>query len=283
MCVAACSRASGPWARLAQKFGLGETALYAHTLDPVHAEVRGELSGHADLRCDGTGGGGRQALAQTLQIAVPTLQAMLALLDQSPELTLTELRTRTALHSQATDRTRRSGDVTRAARSDRRGRTASDHARRCPPGGQSDQCGDAGAPGDVLPAVPPGDSRPAEHEGATADRPSTVSRGDKRRVEEGAPVVLGGGPAELSPRETARRDLLTLERLHIVTPLSPRETVTAPRATPARRPTWPPIRSTRSSRYCSPSQRRRTARIACTGMRACRSASTSKSPPRRSI
>jgi hypothetical protein len=82
--------------RLAQKFGLGETVLYAYTLDPVmqrFAEIyratqtfaAAELAEEGDI-----------ALAQTLQIAVPTLQAMLALLDQSPELTVTELRTRTA-------------------------------------------------------------------------------------------------------------------------------------------------------------------------------------------
>jgi len=92
-CLQPCFRTLG---RLAQKFGLDETALYAHTLDPVmqrFAEIyrAAQTFAAAELAEEGD-----SALAQTLQIAVPTLQAMLALLDQSPELTVAELRTQTA-------------------------------------------------------------------------------------------------------------------------------------------------------------------------------------------
>ena len=119
--------------RLAQKFGLGEAALYAHTLDPVmrsFAELyqatqtfsAAELTLAADSE-----------LAQALQITVPTLQAMLALLDQSPEMPLTELRTRTARRAGCSaypDRTHRPGFA--SARCERRSRSG-----HCLPGRQA--------------------------------------------------------------------------------------------------------------------------------------------------
>ena len=82
--------------RLAQKFGLGEDALYAHTLDPVMRSLAElyqatQMFSAAELTLAAD-----SELAQALQITVPTLKAMLALLDQSPEMPLTELRMRTA-------------------------------------------------------------------------------------------------------------------------------------------------------------------------------------------
>ena len=91
--------------RLAQKFGLDETALYAHTLDPVMQRFAETYRATRTFATAELAAEGDSALAQTLQIAVPTLQSMLALLDQSPELTVTELRTRTALLRWLTDRT----------------------------------------------------------------------------------------------------------------------------------------------------------------------------------
>jgi ParB family protein of integrating conjugative element (PFGI_1 class) len=82
--------------RLAQKFGLGEAALYAHTLDPLMRSF-GELNqATQSFSAAELAQAADNALAQTLQINVRTLHAMLGLLEQSPELLLTELRTRTA-------------------------------------------------------------------------------------------------------------------------------------------------------------------------------------------
>ena len=91
--VQPCFRRLG---RLAQKFGLGEAALYAHTLDPVMQRFAESYQSTQTFAAAELAQEADSALAQTLQITVPTLQAMLALLDQSPELALTELRARTA-------------------------------------------------------------------------------------------------------------------------------------------------------------------------------------------
>ena len=82
--------------RLAQKFGLGETALYAHTLDPVMRRFAEDFQATQSFTAAELAEEGDRALAQALQIAMPELEAMLALLDRSPELALTELRRRTA-------------------------------------------------------------------------------------------------------------------------------------------------------------------------------------------
>lgn len=82
--------------RLAQKFGLGESALYAHTLDPVMHGIAESYQTTLTFTAAELAQAADSALAQTLQISVPMLQTMLALLDQSPELALTELRTRAA-------------------------------------------------------------------------------------------------------------------------------------------------------------------------------------------
>ena len=264
------------WARLAQRFGLGEAALYAHTLDPVLRRFADSYQTTRSFDPTELALQGELALAQTLQMAVPALQSLLALLDQSPELALDELRARGDLA--LTDRS----NAAVPAVTSRRYREANGtrHADAVSPGDSQITGGDAGAPGGVLPAIPPGDSQPTEHEGAIADRPSTVSRGDKRRVEEGAPVVLGGGLAEaVSPGDSPPRpaDVGASADRHSSC-LPGRQSPHRGRHRPGDR-TWPPTRSTRSSRHCSPSPRRRTARIACTGMRACRSVSTSKSPP----
>jgi hypothetical protein len=82
--------------RLAQKFGLGEAALYAHTLDPVMQRFAESYQTALTFTAAELAQAADSALAQTLQISVPMLQAMLALLDQSPELLLTDLRARVA-------------------------------------------------------------------------------------------------------------------------------------------------------------------------------------------
>lgn len=81
--------------RLAQKFGLGEAALYAHTLDPVMHGIAELFEATQTFSAAELVLASDSALAQTLQITLPMLQAMLAVLDQSPELALTELRSRT--------------------------------------------------------------------------------------------------------------------------------------------------------------------------------------------
>ncbi len=84
------------WARLAQRFGLGEAALYAHTLDPVLRRFAERYQATRSFDATELAQQGELALAQTLQMAVPALQSLLALLDQSPELALDELRARGA-------------------------------------------------------------------------------------------------------------------------------------------------------------------------------------------
>ncbi|MBK6603350.1 MAG: ParB N-terminal domain-containing protein [Betaproteobacteria bacterium] len=85
------------WTRLAQRFGLGESALYAHTLDPVLRQFAESYQTTRSFDVAELAQQGELALAQTLQMAAPALQSMLALLDQSPELALDELRARGAL------------------------------------------------------------------------------------------------------------------------------------------------------------------------------------------
>jgi ParB family protein of integrating conjugative element (PFGI_1 class) len=82
--------------RLAQKFGLGEAALYAHTLDPLMLSFAELYQATQSFSAAELAQAADNALAQTLQINLRTLHAMLGLLDQSPELLLNELRTRTA-------------------------------------------------------------------------------------------------------------------------------------------------------------------------------------------
>ncbi|MBK6335663.1 MAG: ParB N-terminal domain-containing protein [Betaproteobacteria bacterium] len=84
------------WTRLAQRFGLGEAALYAHTLDPVLRQFAESYQTTRSFDVTELAQQGELALAQTLQMAVPALQSLLALLDQSPELALDELRARGA-------------------------------------------------------------------------------------------------------------------------------------------------------------------------------------------
>ena len=76
------------WARLAQRFGLGESALYAHTLDPVLRQFAESYQTTRSFDVADLAQQGELALAQTLQMAAPALQSLLALLDQSPELPL---------------------------------------------------------------------------------------------------------------------------------------------------------------------------------------------------
>jgi ParB family protein of integrating conjugative element (PFGI_1 class) len=82
--------------RLAQKFGLGEAALYAHTLDPLMVSFAELYQATQSFSAAELAQAADNALAQTLQINVRTLHAMLGLLEQSPELLVTELRARTA-------------------------------------------------------------------------------------------------------------------------------------------------------------------------------------------
>jgi ParB family protein of integrating conjugative element (PFGI_1 class) len=204
--------------RLAQKFGLGETALYAHTLDPVmyrFAEIyrTTQTFAAADLAEEGD-----RALAHALQIALPELEAMLALLDQSPELTLTELRTRTAgatveapIRTELT--TPRSREPNAGADPDP-GTVSPGDSHDVPPR-SDDGPTDAVPPGDSrgartgpdhrsTGAVPPGDSRAAcaasDHRSTGAVPPGDslglpvkphprptdpVSRGDRRGLQDG--------------------------------------------------------------------------------------------------
>ena len=84
-----------PWPSGAEiRSGRGR-AVRAHAR-PGHAEFRGEYQITQTFSAAELAQAADSALAQTLQISVPMLQAMLALLDQSPELALTELRTRAA-------------------------------------------------------------------------------------------------------------------------------------------------------------------------------------------
>lgn len=208
------------WARLAQRFGLGEAALYAHTLDPVLRRFAERYQATRSFDATELAQQGELALAQTLQMAVPALQSLLALLDQSPELALDELRARGA--GVLADRSNAAVPVVTS----RRYRQANGihHADAVSPG-DSQITGDAaGAPGGVLPAIPPGDSQPTEYEAAIADRPSTVSRGDKRRVEEGAPVVLGRGLAEaVSPGDSPPTPADAEATAHRHSTVSPRD------------------------------------------------------------
>ncbi len=82
------------WARLAQRFGLGEAALYARTLDPVLRRFADSYQTTRSFDPTELAQQGELALAQTLQMAAPALQSLLALLDQSPEMALDELRAR---------------------------------------------------------------------------------------------------------------------------------------------------------------------------------------------
>jgi ParB family protein of integrating conjugative element (PFGI_1 class) len=82
--------------RLAQKFGLGEDALYAHTLEPLMRSFAELYQATQTFSAAELAQAADNALAERLQITVPTLHAMFALLDQSPEMLLTELRAKTA-------------------------------------------------------------------------------------------------------------------------------------------------------------------------------------------
>jgi ParB family protein of integrating conjugative element (PFGI_1 class) len=82
--------------RLAQKFGLDEPALCAHTLDPLMLSFAELYQATQSFSAAELAQAADNALAQRLQINVRTLRAMHGLLDQSPELLLTELRTRTS-------------------------------------------------------------------------------------------------------------------------------------------------------------------------------------------
>ena len=68
--------------RLAQKFGLGETALYAHALDPVMQRFAEDFQATQTFAAAELAEGGDRAVAQALQIALPGVQSKLALLDQ---------------------------------------------------------------------------------------------------------------------------------------------------------------------------------------------------------
>jgi ParB family protein of integrating conjugative element (PFGI_1 class) len=145
--------------RLAQKFGLGEVALYAHTLDPVMRRFAEIYQATPSFAAAELAQEGDRALAQTLQISMPTLQAMLALLEQWPELTVTELRTRTAAGTAAAP--------------------TETVAITQPPGPR-----DASAAADPGP-VSPGDT-PDLPVGLDHNATDAVSRGDRRRVQERA-------------------------------------------------------------------------------------------------
>ena len=210
-CLQPCFRTLG---RLAQKFGLGETALYAHTLDPVmqrFAEIyrATQTFAAAELAEEGD-----SALAQTLQIAVPTLQAMLALLDQSPELALTELRTRTAgITFAAPIRTVLTAPRSRErdASADHDPGTVSPGDRQRVPAESDDRSTDAVPPGDRRgvragpedvghTTLSPRETVTARLCGPTTARPTLSPPGT------GAARVRGPttGPPALSPRETGR-------------------------------------------------------------------------------
>jgi ParB family protein of integrating conjugative element (PFGI_1 class) len=180
------------WARLAQRFGLGESVLYAHTLDPVLRRFAESYQSTRSFDVTELALQGELALAQTLQMALPALQSLLALLDQSPELALDESRAHGAGVLADRSNTTVPGVMSRRYRQT----SGIRHADAVSPGDSRITGDAAGAPGGILAVIPPGDSQPTEHEGAIADRPSTVSRGDKRRAAECAPVVLGGGLAE---------------------------------------------------------------------------------------
>ena len=123
------------WARLAQRFGLGEAALYAHTLDPVLRRFADSYQTTRSFDPTELAQQGELALAQTLQMAVPALQSLLALLDQSPELALDELRARGA--GALADRS----NAAVPGVTSRRYRAGERHSprRRCLPGRQPDQ------------------------------------------------------------------------------------------------------------------------------------------------
>jgi ParB family protein of integrating conjugative element (PFGI_1 class) len=224
--------------RLAQKFGLGEDALYAHTLDPVmrrFAEnfqatqtfTAAELAQEADC-----------ALAQTLQIAVPKLQAMLALLDQSPELALTELRTRNVGATVAApirtelitprSRERNAGadhDPGTVSPGDRRGlhEDAAGGVERHPTVSPGDRQRDpAGLDHRSTGAVPPGDRQhdPAAPDHSSADvvapgdrlglpvkphprPPDTVSPGDSHALEDAGDATTALGADQVDSLKLA--------------------------------------------------------------------------------
>ena len=169
-CLQPCFRTLG---RLAQKFGLDETALYAHTLDPVMQRFAEIYRATQTFAASELAAEGDSALAQTLQIAVPTLQAMLALLDQSPELTVTELRTRTA-------------GITFAA------------PIRTVPAAEPSRERDASADHDPG-TVPPGDRQrvPAESDYRSTDAVPPGTGADRTRMPPGTSRDIS-----LSPRET---------------------------------------------------------------------------------
>jgi len=182
------------WARLALRFGLGEAALYARTLDPVLRRFADSYRTTGSFDPSELVVQGDLALAQTLQMAVSALQSLLALLDQSPELALDELRARAA--GVLADRSNAAvpGVITRRCRQT----NGIHHADTVSPGDSQITGDGAGAPGGVLPAIPPGDSQPTEHEGAIADRPSTVSPGDSNRSEgnAGPATALAADPVD---------------------------------------------------------------------------------------
>ena len=128
--------------------------------------------------------------------AVPTLQAMLALLDQSPELALTELRTRTAGATVAAPiRT-----VPIAAPSRRSGTRAPMTIRALSPRGDSQDL-PAGLDHGSTDVVAPGD-RPVVRgrcEKGTAERHLAVSPGDSHAIED------AGDAATRVVRGTGRR------------------------------------------------------------------------------
>jgi ParB family protein of integrating conjugative element (PFGI_1 class) len=153
--------------RLAQKFGLGEAALYAHTLDPLMQRwaTEGLAFSAQQLVADGEAG-----LAQALQITVSGLQAMLALLDESPEIALTELQLRGKDNVEASASTQPSG-----ARRTSRPQQTSNHPA------------DTVVTGDTLVSV----------EAPTRAYIQTVSAGDSERPEGiGTPTSVSPGDSE---------------------------------------------------------------------------------------
>ena len=120
--------------RLAQKFGLGEAALYAHTLDPVMRSFAELYQATQTFSAAELALAADSELAQALQITVPTLQAMLALLDQSPEMAADRI---ADADRRARRLQRRSGPypsppASRSARCERRSRSG-----HCLPGRQA--------------------------------------------------------------------------------------------------------------------------------------------------
>jgi len=186
--------------RLAQKFGLGEAALYAHTLDPVMQRFAESYQTTLTFNAAELAQAADSTLAQTLQITLPMLQTMLALLDQSPELALTELRTRgagaTVVAATETE------PITRPLSP--RDASADDDLVTVSPGDSQDL--PAGFHHGSADVVAPGD-RPFVQDGAEGDTGGhvAVSPGDSHAIEESGDA----GPVRAAePVDTFKRALL---------------------------------------------------------------------------